>query len=635
MRRPIWLAALGTLGLSATMTACANLPTSGSIPVSSLHGSTNSGQNGVQVVPRAPGRNWSPQDIVWGFLAASASYGYDPNHTARKYLTGGKHSFARRWRPGWQATIIDAPFPKPEQGNPRLNQPSGSQAQFVDLTFKRLTTLVTAGRDQAGTIVVDPPTTTIRFALIQVHGQWRINDIFLDGKPADPSLLLLSSQDFEREYQSRNLYFYPADGDGSPTLVPDPVYLPAQVLNQGLHGLVQTLLQPGLSKNKNWLFGAAETAFPPGTKLLSAQVVGGITAVVNLGGAAAKASPSQQQRMAAQLYWSLAHRQPYPSQEANPISSVVLKINGREVRQQNYKSWVPHAPDRRMYYETPPGPQGSSVTNLAGKPSQTKSVPLPQALAGQPFTAMAVSLEPFGSGVLAGCRGKTVYLMPQSHAGRVITAKLQGAQAPCTSLSWDKYGNLWVGTRMQVYEIRGVGSNPTDHPVATDVLTSQLLPGKSGIQSLQVAPDAVRVAMLISTGAGSKIRIAAISKNRRVYTYIAQTSSVLRVGTDVADPKALTWLDPDHLLVLGRLSSGRNQLFAVPLNGGQSMPIATPLHVTSVTANWPSGNAEPSVAVAIAPTTDGSPGTIQLSRGGWPNPDWQQVAKGTMPVFPG
>src|SRR6185312_15080759 len=113
MRRPSWLAALGALALSATMTACANLPTSGSIPVSSLHGSTNSGRNGVQVVPRAPGRNWSPQDIVWGFLAASASYGYDPNHTARKYLTGGKHGLARRWRPGWQATIIDAPLPKP------------------------------------------------------------------------------------------------------------------------------------------------------------------------------------------------------------------------------------------------------------------------------------------------------------------------------------------------------------------------------------------------------------------------------------------------------------------------------------------------------------------------------------------
>jgi YD repeat-containing protein len=630
MTRRSWFAALGALTVCATMAACANLPTSGSIQASSLHGAANTGQSGVQVVPRPPGRNWSPQDIVGGFIAASASYGYDPNHTARDYLTRGKHGFARRWKPGWQATIIDSPSWKTEQSPGRITEPGGSsQGSFVDGKGKRVTTLVTAGRYQAGTIVVEP-SRTYRFALIQVGGQWRINNIFVDGKSADPSLLLLRAQDFEREYQSRNLYFYPANGDA--TLIPDPVYLPAQAGNQWIHGLVQTLLRPGLSKSKSWLFGAAETAFPQGTKLLGAQVVGGITAVVNLGGSAAKASPSQRQRMAAQLYWSLAHPQPYPSQEANPISSVVLKINGREVRQRNYNGWVTRAPVMRLYYETPSGPEGPGTAVLSGKATQAGSVPLPTALAGQPLSAMAVSADP-RSAVVAGCRGKAVYLMPKSHPGRVITAKLQEGQ--CTSLSWDEQGNLWVATRMQVYEIPGVGSDPPAHPSVTGVLTSQLLQGKESIRSLQVAPDGARVAILITTGTSSKIRIAAISKYRGQYTYIAQTSSVLRVGTDVADPRALTWLDPDHLLVLGRLSSGRVQLFTVPLNGGQSMPIATPHGATSVTANWPSGRSQPTVAVAIAPPTAGSPGTIQMSKAGWPNPDWQQVAKGTMPVFPG
>src|SRR5262245_58846615 len=612
------------------MAACANVPTSGAIQVNTLHGAADTGQNGIQVVPKPPGRNWSPQDVVGGFLTASASYGYDQQHAvAREYLTAGKRGFGSRWRPGWQATIIDAPDPKMEQPpRPRITEPGGGPRQvWVDVTGKRVTTLVTAGRYQAGSIVVDPPLTKYRFDLIQVRGQWRINDIYVKNHPADPSLLLISQQDFEREYESRNLYFYRAGDESSTILVPDPVYLPAQVGTQGIKGLIQTLLRPGLSRNNSWLFGAAETAFPPGTKLLSARVAGGVTAVVNVGGAAAKASESQQHRMAAQLYWSLAHKQPYPSEIANPISSVVLQVNGQPVQSQSYGG-VPRAPAGPMFYEAPTA-EGSGVAVLPPKSSQTGSAPMPKSLDGQLFTAMAVSAESPGSAVVAGCVGKKVYLMPESHAGRVVTANLQ---EPCRSLSWDQKGDLWVATKMQVYEISGVASDPPAHPSVTGVITSQQ--GKADIKSLRVAPDGVRVAMLVSTREGSRIRIAAISKNSQ-YTYIAQTSKSLRVGIDVADPTSLTWLDPDHLLVLGRLSSGGSQLFDVPLNGGQSMPIATPRGATSVAATWPSKHAKPSVAVEIGPPTGSIFGTIQMAKSGWPSPDWQQVAKGSMPGFPG
>jgi hypothetical protein len=637
MTRRTWFAASGAIALTATMAACANLPTSGTIQVDKLHGTAGVGQNGVQVVPRPPGRDWLPLDIVGGFLTASASY--DPNHkVAKEYLTSGKHGFGIRWRPGWQATIIDKPKENVPTAPGRITEPGGGPpGQLVVVSGKRVATLVTAGRYQAGSVVVDPPSTKFSFDLVRVAGQWRINDILEGNKSAPTSLLLLRRQDFERVYQSRNLYFYRASGDSTITLVPDPVYIPAQVGKQGIRGLVQTLLRPAL--DNSWLFGAAQTAFPSGTKLLSAQVVGGITAVVNLGGAAAKASPSQQQRMAAQLFWSLAHPLPYPAEEPNPISSVVLKINGRQVKSQPYNGWVPRGPGGPVYYQVPGGPLGYGVAMVHSKPSQAGPVALPKTLAGQPFTAMAVSAEPLGSAVLAGCLGKTVYLMPQSHSGQVIPASLQ---APCMSLSWDELGNLWVATKMQVYEIPGVGGEPSARPPVTLVLDPQL--GKASIQSLRVAPDGVRVAMIIRSGAISKIRIAAISKSRGQGTYIAQTSSVLRVGTDIADPIGLSWLDPDHLLVLGRTGSGRTQLYEVPLNGGQSTPIATPSGVTSVTASWPGKQRQPFIAVAIAPTAT-SPAEIQTSISGWPSPDWQQVAKGPTglqdpayiftPVFPG
>ncbi|MDR2984346.1 MAG: LpqB family beta-propeller domain-containing protein, partial [Nocardiopsaceae bacterium] len=597
MSKRSWIAASGALALTVTLAACANVPTSGTIQVSKLHGTAAIGQNSVQVVPKPPRRNWSPQDIVGSFLTASA---FDPTHVIpRKYLTGGKHGFASKWRPGWQATIIDTETVKNAQplGGKGITDPGGGpQPQVVEVTGKRITKLVSAGRYQAGSIVVGKANTVFRFGLVQVRGQWRINDISVNDGPANPSLLLLVKRDFEREYQSRNLYFYPASASRM-TLIPDPVYIPARAGNEGIAGLVRTLITPGLGNGRSWLFGAAQTAFPPGTKLLSAQVVGGITAIVNLGGAAAKASPSQRQLMAAQLHWSLVDNQPYPSEAPSTISSVVLKINGQPVDQrQTFNDWVSHAPSGPLYYQVATGPEGPGVAWLRSKAPKTGSVPLPNPLAGQPFKATAVSAEPFGSAVVAGCTGKTVYLMPQSHEGQVITAQLP---APCTSLSWDQLGNLWVATKMQVYEIQGVGSQPPARPSVTDVLISQMQLGKAGIQSLQVAPDGVRVAMLIHDRTGSKIRIAAISKSQGQGTYIAQTDQVLRVGTDLTDPRSLTWLDPNHLLVLDRLGSGRTQLFDVPLNGGQSTPIATPHGVQSVTASWPSGQSEPSIAVAI------------------------------------
>ena len=296
-------------------------------------------------------------------------------------------------------------------------------------------------------MVVMPSSTQFRFELIQVQGQWRINNIFVGTKPANPTLLLLRKSDFEREYQSRNLYFYPANGDTN-TLVPDPVYIPAQAGTKGIRGLVQTLLKPGASialparraLEGGWLFGAAKTAFPPGTKLLSAQVVGGVTAVVDLGGAAAKASPAQRQRMAAQL-WSSLVQSPYPSEEANPIRSVVLKLNGRTVRldPRGYAGWVPRAVSGSLYYQQPASPVGLGRGAVcARQPSQSGSVPLPKALAGQTFTAMAVSIGPVrfrGAGRMRGEHGLPDAAGPRragdyrAPALRVHLAELRRARA--------------------------------------------------------------------------------------------------------------------------------------------------------------------------------------------------------------
>jgi Lipoprotein LpqB beta-propeller domain len=107
----------------------------------------------------------------------------------------------------------------------------------------------------------------------------------------------------------------------------------------------------------------------------------------------------------------------------------------------------------------------------------------------------------------------------------------------------------------------------------------------------------------------------------------------VKVGSDITDPTAVTWLDPDHLLVLGQVGP-RSELFEVPLNGGSSTEIAVPHGVTSVAANWPSAAELPRVVVAV-PGEGNDPGRIWISKAGLLNRGWSPVAKGGTPVFPG
>jgi len=620
------LGALVALVVSAASAACATLPTSGSISVSSLHGSGGSGQTSVQIQPVPPRAGWFPANIVKGFLTASASPSYNatsvrPAYTvAREYLTP---SFNKQWRPGWATTIIDSPrFPEQK---PLHNVTGGPIGPVVRVTGQHLATLQTTGRYQAGSVVVEPASTQFSFSLAQVKGQWRISGISVGTKP-DPTLLLIRRSDFERDYQPRNLYFY-APGQNSDVLVPDPVYIPQQAGSRGIvAGLVGALLKP--PPNPSWLNEAATTAFPRGTvELGSPQVIGGGLAVVNLGGTAAKASPLQRRRMVAQLDSSLLS-QPYQSLAANPIQSVLLKLKGRPVRlltQSAYQQYLPRGLGTPLYYQVPAGPTGPTVVMRTSQGRQV-SVPMPSAVGGVPFRTVAVSNAPAGSAVVAGCSGKAVYLMPQSHGGEVIRIPLG---ADCISLSWDVHQNLWVATGQQIYEIARAAPKPPASPTLLPVQVPQFAQGR--FVALRVAPDGVRVALIVRVGSVTKIEVAAVSMVADIL-YLGQNRQMLRVGPDVGHPVALSWLDPDRLLVLDRKGAGRTVLYEVPLDGARSTEIPTPGGVTAMAAAPQGGQQRVLVAIGQSAT---SAGEIEMSTTELPNPDWRPLVKGITPVFPG
>jgi len=627
MRNRLRLAG-GVLLLSVMVTACANLPTSGTVDIKSLQGSGEQAQSGVQIVPVVPGRTWGPPDIVQGFLTASASFG-DKFAVARKYLTPW---FSRRWHPGVAATVIDAPHVS-SQLQPRGVVTRGPLTRLVNVTGRHITELETAGPNQAGSVVAIPGSSTYGFSLIQKAGVWRIDAISVDNKPAERSLLLLKSTDFQRDYQARELYFYPV-GSSANALVPDPVLIPQRPGNSGVSILVNSLLhQPPAP---SWLYQAAKTEFPKGTKLISVAVIGGVSVVVRLGGAALKTGQGQRKRMADQLAATLTSSAD-GTQDQSQIKSVVLQIGRQSLQRRPWDvtKLVPRASLAPLYFQVPGAPGEPADAVVRASASARGSVPLPGGLGSEPFSVMAVSTEPTASAVLAGCSGRWLYLMPQSRAGEAIKVHLPAA---CTSLSWDIRGNLWVTANPSAYVIPGAANGLPARPALVSVQIPPL-PPHAVVQAVRVAPDGVRVAMIVRFGASMRILIAAISRNGNPsFTYLAQAQQqpqqMLRVGSDVMNPGALTWLDPDHLLVLDRPASGKAQIYEVPLDGGPSTQVATPSGAISLAASWPYGQVNPQLAVGITPIGT-SPGEIEIDKNGLLNPRWLSQVKGITPVFPG
>src|SRR5215471_14311463 len=94
----------------AALSGCATLPTRGqALPVKEAQAGLGQGTDYPQLIPATPGKGWSPEQIVAGFLAASASFPQD-HAFARLYLTPKS---ARTWNPGWAVTVVSGqPVPK-------------------------------------------------------------------------------------------------------------------------------------------------------------------------------------------------------------------------------------------------------------------------------------------------------------------------------------------------------------------------------------------------------------------------------------------------------------------------------------------------------------------------------------------
>jgi Lipoprotein LpqB beta-propeller domain/Sporulation and spore germination len=559
-----------TVGLAATavvvvVSGCATEPSGGTTQ------QVNTGSNLVQAYvqplpPPGPAAYHEPREVVLAFLHASASYAFDPD-AARQFLLPALRT---TWQPG-PVTVVSSSFGlKPATGQDHSQLDASSAAgpsESVVLTGQRLATLSKTGQYQNST-----GTSKYTFTLQKVNGVWLISTL-----PAGPDTLLLLQEDFEHVYQARNLFFFarapaPLNGD----LVPDAVYAPLQNADSALNTNLASELVTGLLNDRDsWLSGATTTAFPRGTTLLDVTIRGQ-TAIVNLGGAAAAASPIQKLDMAEQLLATLSS-----TAYSTPLAQFVqLEIYGhiaenatlpRNGLPNGILSSVTRQPRGPLVYQsaqysiseglrhTPaPGPweNGSAaITAIAADPADTSQTP-PIAVAVKAGNGCEVYVRNMRNEQLTG---------PYRHF------RLSTSGGECTSLSWDVNGNVWAAAGRKIWVLALTSEQQWQVvPVAIPAgLTPSGQPAPQ-ILSVRIAPDGVRAALLIRSGGANRLALATVTDDQDGSQVQVSLGRAVAAGTGLVDPKAMSWFSLYDLVVLD--SSG---VVEVPLSGGPAQFLGT------------------------------------------------------------
>ncbi len=574
--RVSWRAAAAAGAAALLLSACATIADTGPVSSGQVSGAGGQGKPYLQLIPLLPQPNASPDEIVNGFLAASASFA-DRHEIARQYLTPEAQ---KAWNPGWQVHVVTAPLQvdQPESFAHQAGPYDQTEIVQVVVTGEELASLTQTGQYVGTQGKVPLP---VKFLLSKVNGQWRITN--------PPPELVLSQSDFQQVYIPQNLYFLAAAGQ---PLVPDPVFVPRDASSVSL---VSQLVHALLSNPQGWLAGAAHTALP-GARLLRLAIVGG-TATVDLGGrGAATANSAQLSEMAAQLNWTLAN----PADGQSPVQSIQLEINGRVRRTVSWSGdqpsqaqpAVPAAQEGAALYSAS---SSGAVQELTG-PSSWRDVPGEAGQGRVPLRTIAVSPDGRFVAGLPNPGNELYYAALQRDARLGQWSHASGF----TSISWDVHDNLWVAGPEGVWMIR-----PGDEPV---LVTVGLPPGYQ-VSQLRVALDGVRVAMIIQNpgGGSAQLRIGAIVQSGDGVS-IGQTGQMESIGAGVSNPLQLTWYDADNLIVLSQ-SSGAPELQEVPVNGGQPQQLTVDPDTVSISAAGPANQLADGLAhgqLALTPSLNGS-----------------------------
>jgi Lipoprotein LpqB beta-propeller domain/Sporulation and spore germination len=609
-----------------SLAGCVSMPSAGpvqSYPVT--QGVDAQGEPYQQVVIGPPVAGWSPAQIVQGFLAASASFGNNWQ-VAREYMTPQE---SKLWSPSWSAIVYSngpnvqrTAYTVPAAAKPdaivkstakraKSTKPEKIQAT-VTITGSVLAGLSGSSVSGYGSYAVpsgstpqgSPGTGTAITLVKMAGGEWRI--------ASAPTELLLTSDAFKSDYELRNLYFF------DPTtrfLVPDPVYVPLQATPADLmNGLVYDLVKPP----KDWLAdGATRTAFPAGTTFpagptnIGAVTIEGVTAVVDLGGAITKASTQVMQQVSAQLVWTLSES----GQSGQSVQSVELEVNGKPWLPPGNTQGNPVQRDSKFYNPAPGTSKTFYYLDASGNVTSSNGIratPVRVAHVGTGYTQLAVSPD-----------GKYLALIRKD--GDLFSGPLDGTLTKrggslYSTLSWDPNDDLWATMNNQVVMLRGAEDQA--QPIAASVLGSvgSSTPMAVPFTSVRVAPDGVRVAVVIDN---STLVFGAISWQAGTNPQKPMLQIVLspfdvpaRFGVTFT---SLTWYGPDNVITLTEPGPAVTEY---PVNGGAATSISATALMQSITAS-----PDRPLIAGLAKGRMADNASLTGS--------WMPIANGVSPAYPG
>ncbi|WP_235834016.1 LpqB family beta-propeller domain-containing protein [Actinomadura logoneensis] len=513
--------------LTLCASGCAALPGGGRVTsVKAPERAEQADESYVRLIPVEPKNDWSPQEIVSGFLAASASFD-DDHKVAKEYLAN-----PNAWRPGPRPSIAvfdDRPEPKVFGSGDQLT---------VRINGTQLGIITTDGQYTAFQKSVQADYQLTRNA----QHQWRISAL----PDALGQTMLLNKNDVDQVFRTFNLYYFAPDKQ---TLVPNGVFLP--LVNR--EDLPQRLVQAVIAGPTTWLRGAVWSAFPHGTKLVGLSLDKDV-ATVDLSKEAASGDVEQ---MSAQLAWSLG--------QVSEIKQWRLRIEGRGVvtpegksEVQTFNDWQANTPDgtvggeHRAYMIGAAGHLSTlGLNNFLSLPVVTSAPGRMARPAVSPDQHEVAGLSPDGRQLLSSD-------LNSNGVPRVLrTAK--DPEGRFTPPCWDRQGTLWTvetspGKSMLWKRERGKTLKPVWH---------WGLDGRE-IYALQVARDGVRVAVVAKIDGRKQVQVGRIAgSGDRI-----DAGSFVPVSSELAETDDLSWRDYNTLAVLGRKTPDTQVLpYLMPVDG--------------------------------------------------------------------
>lgn len=562
--------------VAAMLAACAQIPTSGPIEEGDQVRAAVDDPL-IRVLPRPPQAGLSREQVVSGFLAASASFD-DDHAVAREYLTT---MASQRWDADAGVAVYDD----------QVGLNMKTRAQVVDVRTREVGAIGADGAfaTRAGDEI------TRRFVLTRVDGDWRIAHL--------ENGLLLTRLDVARTYRSYSLNFL---APGQDRLVPDPVYVPVDRA-----GAATSLTRSLLDGPTQWLAPAVDTAIPSGTHLVvdAVPVENGI-AQVDLSREALEAVDNTREQMVAQLVWTLTGLPDVTGVEVS-VEGSVLPLPGAD-GVQTQEDWPQYDPNALPE----PTPLLLVRQGRVFQADEDKATPLDNALGDGSLAVSSPTASADGLDVAALTDDRhTAVVVDGDHPDQVKTVHSGGVMvAP----SMDATGALWLAERDD--GSTRFWTRPLDGKLQRVQVPSL---NSHRVVALSVAMDGTRAVVVIRPNSAKQTgpppslffcRIVRTANSVSLQALRPLAASIQRISD-------VSWSSSESLLVLGHAPGAVRQPYQVQLDGTYDTVGGAALQgIASVTA-------APGLPL-VAATRDDS---LWLNNG----TKWREWIVGSEPSYPG